>query len=1533
MPSKHRFRSRLRGLFSSSDDASTQGAVIRQDESHAQPSTTALLARSSALLVGTTVLPRRSISVTPSTIRASTYSMPASLAERLWDQAYDDLKIKNAKLMQAYERILSSKLSSQGFDILMNESRENIIAQNDTNERRNQMRQLIQEGLKKTAKEARVKEAIGTATEFIFSAKEIISNAVQAVPQAALAWTGVCVALEMLQNPIAATEANRKGIEYVTKKMDWYWKLSSAVLKDNINDTSIAEVRRELETQVIDLYKALLSYEIKCVCSYYRNRGLVLLRDMAGLDDWNGDIQAIENAERVFHNESNAYTTLQMVSNLGQLVTHAEKQSIAQMTKEDQQCIKDLRVTDPREDKKRIEQTKGGLLQESYTWILHNPEYREWWDSGESRLLWIKGDPGKGKTMLLCGIIDELNRQPTHAGSISYFFFQATDQHINNATAALRGLIFMLVNQQPSLMSHLRKKYDQAGGKLFEGPNAWIALSDIFTAILQDPELKSTCLLVDALDECVFDFEKLLDLIVLATGIECPVKWVVSSRNWPQIEERFQPANQKVKLSLELNAKSISNAVNIYIGNKVEWLSNLKNYDGKTRSEVKDYLSKNANDTFLWVALVCQNLEKYSRWKVLAKLESFPPGLDSLYDRMMAQILNLEDEGDSSLCKEILAVIMSVYRPITLQELGCLVEIRQELSVNLNYLEDIVVLCGSFLNIRGATIYLIHQSAKDHLSRNEDVIFPSSRKDVHHSIFSLSLQAMNNVLKKNIHALPWFGLLPQDTIFMSDTDPLAAVRYSCVHWVDHLREGCSGEANGLHRNDLEDDGVVYAFLRKHLLHWIEALGILQQVSAGVISITVLKGLVATYSSKGELRAFLQDAHRFVLYVRRPIEMAPLQIYSSALAFSPLQSLVRKTFCQEKPPWIQNITSVEENWSPCLQTLEGHAGSVNSVAFSADHQHIVSGSTDKTIKIWDIATGACIQTLDGHTGSVNSVAFLPDSRQIVSGSSDKTIKIWDITKGMCDQTLRGHSGATFSIAVLTNGRLAAASSDRTVKIWDLLMGACVQTLKGHTMVVRSVAFSSSQQIISGSDDTTIKVWDIATGACVQTLEGHRRNITAVACLATGQVASGSVDSTVKIWDIATGACIQTLNDHINYVISVAFLSSQRAISGATDSTIKIWDVDTGENIQVLKGHKGAVNSVVPLANGQLASGSTDGTVKIWDVSMDAGARNSHTEKGGIISMVLSLDKRQVASASYEKGKDIKIWDMDTGACVQTLEGHTSWVTSIIFLTNNQVVSASQDRKIQLWDLNTGNCIQTLKHPYNKKIGRVRLASSADGKYLASMESGTIKIWDIAAGWKSVHIFGDHSDEHYSAAFSMDARRLVTGSTIETAKVWDVTTGTCIQRLEGHTRGINSVAFTANDLYIASNSDDGTVRIWDVATGACILTLDVGTVYHLSFDSTTNSRLHSDLGTLDLDLDLDSVPITVKSRNKPPLQRAVICGYGISKHLAWVTKDRKPLLWLPAEYRPIKSLIVGSTVVVGCLSGRVLILKFSETEADL
>ncbi|KAH8900609.1 hypothetical protein GQ53DRAFT_863078 [Thozetella sp. PMI_491] len=716
-------------------------------------------------------------------------------------------------------------------------------------------------------------------------------------------------------------------------------------------------------------------------------------------------------------------------------------------------CLKDLRITDPRLDKKRIEETKGGLLADAYRWVLDNEAFKQWRYSGDGQLLWVKGDPGKGKTMLLCGIINDLSASTNSADPktgtvLSYFFCQATDSRLNNAVAVLRGLIYMLVDQQPTFISHIRKKYALAGKQLFEDINAWAALTEILRSILKDPSLQSIYLIIDALDECgttssqqSADLTRLLRFISQNSNLP-RVNWIISSRNLPSIEEGLVKARQKVSLSLELNAKSISEAVAIYICHKVNELAELKGYNNKIRCDVHDYLLSHANDTFLWVALVCQALAETSRLNTLSKLRKFPPELGDLYRRMMAYILESED---ATLCKDILAI------------LACLVNLPDDFSDDESLLK-IIGLCGSFLTLRQRTIYFVHQSAKDFLLQDTpNNILPSGQQDLHYTIFSRSLQSMSENLRRDIYELHAPGF-PIDKVKQPSPDPLAPIRYSCIYWIGHLCD-CSHTKVS---KDLHDNGLVETFLLENYLYWLEALSLLRSTSSGVLSIIKLEGVLQEHISI--LANLVRDGRRFIQYYKAVIESYPLQIYASCLIFTPTQSQIQRHFQKQRPRWIITKPVMDDGWSACLTTLEGHSNDwVCLVAWSNDGR-LASGSEDKTIKIWDPTTGYCIVTLEGHSGRVCSVAWSNDGR-LASGSDDKTIKIWDPTTGHCIATLEGHSGWVGSIAWTNDGRLASGSNDKTVKLWDPTTGYCIATLEGY-----SNAIDLKSLILPGDIDT-------------------------------------------------------------------------------------------------------------------------------------------------------------------------------------------------------------------------------------------------------------------------------------------------------------------------------------------------------------------------------------------------------------------------------------------------------------------------------
>ncbi|KAH7395241.1 vegetative incompatibility protein HET-E-1 [Phaeosphaeria sp. MPI-PUGE-AT-0046c] len=1014
-------------------------------------------------------------------------------------------------------------------------------------------------------------------------------------------------------------------------------------------------------------------------------------------------------------------------------------------------CLRDLRSSDPRDDKKRIEVTKGGLLADSYRWVLNNTAFQQWQQDPHSRLLWVKGDPGKGKTMLLCGIINELQKAVTDV-TVSYFFCQATDSRINSATAALRGLLYMLVDQQSSLALHVRKKYDYAGRSLFEDANAWVALTKIFTDVLLDPRLRPTYLVIDALDECVTDLPMLLNFVAKQSSASSRVKWIVSSRNWPVIKEQLDRAGHKVRLSLELNADSVAAAVAVFIHYKVGEIAKEKKYKAEVQYAVLDYLTSNANDTFLWVALVCQALERTANRHVLKKLAAFPPGLDDLYQRMMQQ---MSESDDADICRCVLASTVVLYRPVTIRELVALVEQLEDVGSDVR---EIIDLCGSFLTVREDTVYFVHQSAKDFLlAKASNEVFPNGAEEIHQAIFSTSLAHLSRTLHRDMYSLQSLGTAIEN-VKPPHADPLAASRYPCVYWIDHLHDS---EPRSW-PNSVADLQIraAYNFLREKYLYWLEGLSLCHSVGKGVVSMEKLWSLVQRMCDQDRLAELIQDARRFIMYHKGAIEGYPLQTYASALLFSPTGSIVRQLFKHEEPESISIRPTLSDGWSACLQTLEGHS------PFSHNSTRLASASHDSTVKIWDASSSVCLQTLKGHSDWVRSVAFSHDSTRLASASDDKTIKIWDVSSGVCLQTLKGHSNSVMSVAFShDSARLASALDNSTVKIWDASSSVCLQTLEGHSDWVRSVAFShDSTRLASASDDSTVKIWDASSGVCLQTFKGHSSYVMLVAFSHDSvRLASASDDKTVKIWDTSS-VSLQTLEGHSNSVMSVAFShSSARLASASYDSTVKIWDASSGACLQTLKGHSNRVSSVAFSHDStRLASASHDSTVKIWDASSGVCLQTLKGHSSIVMSVAFSHDSARLSSASGDS--TVKIWDTSSGACLQTLKGHSSYVVSVAFSHNSaRLASASDDETIKIWDASSGACLQTLE---------------------------------------------GHSSTVTSVAFSHDLARLASASFDKIVKIWDTSSGACLQTL-WIGKNLENVSFDATGYFL--HTEIGTIAL--------------------------------------------------------------------------------------------------------------------------
>ncbi|KAF4885045.1 Vegetative incompatibility protein HET-E-1 [Colletotrichum fructicola] len=231
---------------------------------------------------------------------------------------------------------------------------------------------------------------------------------------------------------------------------------------------------------------------------------------------------------------------------------------------------------------------------------------------------------------------------------------------------------------------------------LFEDANTWYALSDILLSSFQDSRLEGVTIVVDALDECVTDRRKLLGFIRASS--KSLIKWIVSSRNIPDVREALASSSStEISISLEHQQDNVSSTIQNYIKKNVEFLASVKMYDYSTRSMVERHLSENANNTFLWVALVCKTLGAIQGYEVEMVLDDLPEGLTALYRQMLREF---STSKHSMLPRKVLAILSVLKRPIALWELPLITELPRHIAANMSFVEQLLGDCGFFLILR-----------------------------------------------------------------------------------------------------------------------------------------------------------------------------------------------------------------------------------------------------------------------------------------------------------------------------------------------------------------------------------------------------------------------------------------------------------------------------------------------------------------------------------------------------------------------------------------------------------------------------------------------------------------------------------------------------------------------------------------------------------------------------------------------------------------------------------------------------------------
>lgn len=473
----------------------------------------------------------------------------------------------------------------------------------------------------------------------------------------------------------------------------------------------------------------------------------------------------------------------------------------------------------------------------------------------------------------------------------------------------------------------------------------------------------------------------------------------------------------------------------------------------------------------------------------------------------------------------------------------------------------------------------------------------------------------------------------------------------------------------------------------------------------------------------------------------PIEGS--RLCGSPVVFSPRGDLIACSW--------QKAVNVFTLSGKFLFSLKGHTSGITSIAFSPNGDLIATGSSDRTIRVWNLLGESVSRPFLGHTSSVCAVAFGPDGSYIVSGG-DKTIRLWNLIGLPIGVPLVSHSGYIKSVAVHPEKNcLVSTSKDETIRLWDLSTSLVSRRIDGYSGGAVTVTDSSDGYYIAASKEgNSLGLLNLSGNAVGASFGEYPTQVSAINFSAVrNQIVSGDQNGVIRIWNMAGEPIGKPLTEHSDSITSVAFsLKGDNILSASRDGTIRLWDLsEDSPNLDPKIAKRrlmGALSSVVTQYNGRkvssvafhpefssIAIDNLDGTFQLYDLTGDHLGKPLSGHAAPVSSIAFSLQGDYIASGS--KDGSIRLWTATGETIGEPFLGHSGPINSLAFSPEGQhVISGGSDNTIRLWDL-SGNSVG---EPLRGHVWSVEsVVFSPDGEWAVSVggRDGSLRIWKIG-NWK-------------------------------------------------------------------------------------------------------------------------------------------------------------------------------------------------------
>ncbi|PVG03707.1 WD40 repeat-like protein [Serendipita vermifera] len=1091
------------------------------------------------------------------------------------------------------------------------------------------------------------------------------------------------------------------------------------------------------------------------------------------------------------------------------------------------------------------------------------------------QIFWLSDEAGTGKTTLAAYMADRWKAYNVLAGR---FFFSRDDPDTNNLRMLCLGLAKDIATLHPESHPFLLETFRASPGIDTQGFEAQFQSLVVQMLIqLQSTLQRPIVMVIDALDECEVKARvQFTFALTHSLPVSGRIKVFLTSRREIDIDDALRDAPNvcgKDAHLLEIHGTTRDGDISIYVHRL------LHHFNREQRQTVIDC----ARGHFLWASLACSALLMTpSPSPILQRMKRMEPGdtLRQLYEAVLESALS--DKESLELLKYVLQAITLAFRPISIFTMERF-NPPDPRNQSPSYVQTFVERLGSLM--KDGTIFLpvhtLHPSFQQFLKdQTHEAKFYLNPDVGHVRIASACFDLLPTLQPRR-----WAHYIPESrvtAVFVKDPPKVLEegwempLRYAVTFWARHT-------SNAL--DDPTTCAKLLRFFNQHFLAWVEWASAIRELGEGLNSLILMRKhlhtlhlLAAFPHLDNELEKWSEDAVTFLQNNQANIQWRPDHVYTSALTFTPPNSLIHQAYFKNSPKELPTVLNQPTQHSFTHRTLGGLWNRIVNCIFSPDGQRFLTRTVGEDMHLWDANDGALIQHLEGNRGSIKSTTFSSDGLLIASGGQhDRRVLVWDGRTGTLLLTLPDfHRKAIHGVGfALDDSVIISCSDDCKVMRWP------TTTDQPHKLprdifegATRSIP---PKQLMISPDGTLVSVWYhdgilMLLDPKSLTLLGSRNAddglSSATFSYDGSKIIAGSKKGRVYIWDVATDTTFYILDAHKDPIHQLAICADRTTLASATGHYIRLWNIHTGKELSSpLTAYTGHVSGLSFSRQGRrLVSATTEGAVQMWNLwqngsnlSVDGCPLMGHT--AAVDFAKVSPDGSKIISFSTDDAT-LRMWDLNgnlnlgDGQAVPS----TGKIECMKYSRDGMALLCSSSKgDLRLYDSGTGKIVGNLGYD-DSKVTAIQFSSRVD-IFAAGYQDGVIKLWNLSKDAQeslSFDLIG-HKSTIVDVEFSLVGSRLASGSHDNSIIIWtidlDKLTGFISQKLDTASL-IEGIAFSTHERYLAYLSNKA-IHLYNFESGRMVSTpikIPPFSFHQLCFSSDGNTILRSDRSGVEL-YDLD------------------------------------------------------------------------------